>query len=190
MKQYYFLICSLPYIKLAEAPLVSIGEFRTLCKGQVNEKDMQLLDAVSLSPGKDNPFSSGSAIDQWMALEKTLRQRMAVYRMALKSEKSGRFAPKTDILSEIDRGIRDAYAKPNPAEREKALDSMRWQWLDELELGHYFDINKLFIYKLRLLIHDKWLRRNNETGYGNFERIVNIINSRTLNCNQNEAKVN
>lgn len=188
MKQYYFLICSLPYIKLAETPLISIGEFRTLCKGQVSEKDMQLLDAVSLLPVKDSPFSSSSAISQWQERDKTLRQRMAAYRTALKSEKSGRSAPKTDLLSEIDRGIREAYTKPNPAEREKALDSIRWQWLDELELGHYFDINKLFIYKLRLLIHDKWLRRNNETGYGNFERIVNIINSRTLVCD--ETKVN
>ncbi len=180
MKQYYFLICSLPYIKLAEAPIISIGEFRTACKGHVSEKDMQLLDAVSLLPVKDSPFSPNSTIAQWLERDQTLRRRMAAYRTALKSEKSGRSAPKTDPFSEIDRGIREAYAKPNPAEREKALDSLRWQWLDELELGHYFDLNKLFIYKLRLLIHEKWLRRNNETGYGNFERIVNIINSKTL----------
>ena len=178
MKQYYYLICSLPFIKQEEAPSINAGEFRSLCQEQISLKDLQLLDAVSLVPVKDNPFAADSSAFQWLALEKNLRKRMALYRAGRKSENTNRAMPKGDDFSDIDRGIQEAYAKSNPAEREKHLDSIRWRWLNELEFGHYFDVNKLFIYKLRLLIHEKWQSRNNERGYENFDRIVAAINNR------------
>lgn len=190
MKQYYYLICSLPFIKLEEAPSINSGEFRRLCEEQVSAKDLQLLDAVSLVPLKDNPFAADSSAFQWLALDKNLRKRMAVYRAGRKSENTTRAVPKGDDFSDLDRGIQEAYAKPNPAEREKHLDSIRWQWLDELEFGHYFDVNKLFIYKLRLLIHEKWQCRNNELGYENFDRIVDAINSRSGTVSEIKAEEN
>jgi hypothetical protein len=176
MKQYYYLICSLPFIKLEETPSINSGEFRRLCQEQISEKDLQLLDAVSLVPAKDSPFAKDSSAFLWLVLETNLRKRMAIYRAGRKSGNTSRSMPKGDNFSDIDQGIQEAYAKSNPAEREKHLDSLRWHWLDELEFGHYFDVNKLFIYKLRLLIHEKWLSRNNEHGYENFDRIVAAIN--------------
>jgi hypothetical protein len=190
MKQYYYLICSLPFIRLEEAPSINSGEFRSLCQEQISDNDLQLLDAVSLVPVKDNPFPTGSSAFQWLALEKNLRKRMAAYRVGRKSENTNRSMPKGDGSSDIDRCIQEAYAKVNPAEREKYLDSLRWHWLDELEFGHYFDVNKLFIYKLRLLIHEKWLCRNNEQGYQNFDRIVAAINDRSQFAGETKTEEN
>ena len=190
MKQYYYLICSLPFIKQEEAPSINSGEFRRLFQEQVSAKDLQLLDAVSLVAIKDNPFPADSSAARWLELEKNLRKRLADYRAARKSENTSRAMPKTGEVSDIDRGIQEAYAKPNPAEREKYFDSIRWHWLDELEFGHYFDVNKLFIYKLRLLIHEKWLSRKNEQGYQNFDRIVAAINDRSQSAAEIKTEEN
>ena len=190
MKQYYYLICSLPFIKLEETPSINSGEFRRLCEEQISKHDLHLLDAVSLVPLKDRHFAPDTSAFQWLTLEKNLRKRMAAYRAGRKRENTNRAMPKGDDFPDIDRGIQEAYAKPNPAEREKYLDSIRWHWLDELEFGHYFDVNKLFIYKLRLLIHEKWLSRNNEQGYANFDRIVAAINDRSGSAGETKTEEN
>ncbi len=187
MKQYYYLICSLPFIRQEEPPAISSGAFRSLCEEQISAKDLQLLDAVSLIPVKENPFSSDSSAFQWLVLENNLRKRLADYRTGRKRENTVRTMPNGDA-AEIDRCIQEAYAKSNPAEREKYLDTIRWSWLDALEFGHYFDLDKLFIYKLRLLILEKWLSRNNEHGYQNFDRIAAAVNDGSLNSGEAETE--
>jgi hypothetical protein len=45
-------------------------------------------------------------------------------------------------------------------EAEKALDLERWQLLEELACGHYFDLDALLIYALKLLILERWAKIN------------------------------
>lgn len=52
----------------------------------------------------------------------------------------------------------NAYRKPSIIDAEKALDLDRWQYLDELAIGHYFDIDSVIIYACKLLILEKWDR--------------------------------
>lgn len=175
MKQYYYLICSLPFIRQEEAPPINSGEFRSLCREHVSASDLRLLDAAALIPAKGAAFPAASAFSCWLEREKILRRRLAAFRTERKSGNPGKTGGKSDEFADIDRCILDAYAKPDPALREKCFDSLRWHWLDELEFGHYFDVDKLLIYKLRLLLHEKWQGRNNERGYENFDRIVAAI---------------
>jgi hypothetical protein len=41
-------------------------------------------------------------------------------------------------------------------EAEKALDLERWRELDELTLGHYFDLDALIVYAIKLTRLEKW----------------------------------
>jgi hypothetical protein len=52
----------------------------------------------------------------------------------------------------------NAYRKTSIIEAEKTLDAERWQYLDELSVGHYFDLDTLVIYAFKLLILEKWDR--------------------------------
>jgi hypothetical protein len=71
----------------------------------------------------------------------------------------------------------DAYAEPSiartahqaarqasPLEAERILDLARWQYLEELSLGHYFDRDFLFIYGLKLKLLERWERVGREGG--------------------------
>ncbi len=41
-------------------------------------------------------------------------------------------------------------------EVEKNIDLQRWHFLDELSFGHYFDLDLLIIYAVKLLILERW----------------------------------
>jgi hypothetical protein len=45
---------------------------------------------------------------------------------------------------------------PSLLEAEQYVDSVRWQKLDDLCLGHYFDLDALIVYALKLLILLRW----------------------------------
>lgn len=49
-------------------------------------------------------------------------------------------------------------------EREKAIDRIRWSYIDELNTFHYFDIDVILGYLLKLVILDRWTGLDAEKG--------------------------
>jgi hypothetical protein len=50
----------------------------------------------------------------------------------------------------------NAYRAPSPLEAEKMLDHARWNALDELTAGRYFDMDVLIAYAIKLVMLEKW----------------------------------
>lgn len=61
---------------------------------------------------------------------------------------------------------------PNIYEREKSIDALRWKWLEENGFFHYFDIEHLFIYLLKVDMLQRWLKLEKETGLGVFREMI------------------
>lgn len=57
----------------------------------------------------------------------------------------------------------NAQRATTPLESAKVLDQARWQVLDDLAMGHYFDIDLLITYAFKLSILERWdaIRENN-----------------------------
>ena len=53
-----------------------------------------------------------------------------------------------------------AYRNTSLMDAEKTLDMERWRFLDELTVGHYFDIDALLVYASKLLILLRWDKIN------------------------------
>ena len=49
-----------------------------------------------------------------------------------------------------------AYRTPSVIEAERAIDQERWRALDDIALGHYFDIDALIVYAYKLKILERW----------------------------------
>jgi hypothetical protein len=45
---------------------------------------------------------------------------------------------------------------PSVLDTEKSLDVYRWQKLEELGFGHFFDLDALVVYALKLMIVVRW----------------------------------
>ncbi|MFW5685010.1 MAG: DUF2764 family protein, partial [Spirochaetota bacterium] len=78
---------------------------------------------------------------------------------------------------EIGEAAREAFSHDSPLSGEDALDRARWRFLDDLEAGHYFDLDRVVIYflKLQLLARRRlFTRTRGEERYaGITERIMN-----------------
>ena len=57
-------------------------------------------------------------------------------------------------------------------EREKKLDLMRWNWMDETTFFNYFTIEKIFVFLIQLEMIERWLSLDKERGNALFRNII------------------
>lgn len=57
-------------------------------------------------------------------------------------------------------------------ERERKIDKLRWDWLDENTIFDYFDINFIFAYLCKLQILERWVKLNAEEGERIFRQLI------------------
>ncbi|MFV0482744.1 MAG: DUF2764 family protein [Bacteroidales bacterium] len=57
-------------------------------------------------------------------------------------------------------------------EREKKIDVLRWDWLDDNEFFFYFDIENIFTYLVKLSILQRWADMDNEKGRANIDTFI------------------
>lgn len=69
-------------------------------------------------------------------------------------------------------GLADVLATADFVEREHKMDAVRWDLVDLLTEGHYFDIDAVLGYIIKLNILQRWAYLNKEFGRERFEKIV------------------
>ena len=172
MSSYYYLISSLSTPILGERPQLTLEKFINACSDWVSESEYQELVNVSLIPDFEK-ISKNSVVNQWKNWETCLKNRIAVIRAGnLNKEATNYTLEEKDFFSEIERGVQEAFSAASPMAKEKMLDELRWTELDNLESGHQFDLSILCIYKLRLMLCEKWLNREVESGEKNLDTVL------------------
>ncbi len=75
---------------------------------------------------------------------------------------------------EIDQ-ILAAWETGNLLEREKAIDLIRWNWIDENTFFDYFTIEKLLGFLLQLEMVERWLKLDRDEGERLFRQLLSDI---------------
>ena len=60
-------------------------------------------------------------------------------------------------------------------EREKKLDLLRWDWLEDNSFFCYFTIEKLFVFLLQIDMIERWISLDKEMGNTIFRNIINSL---------------
>jgi len=60
-------------------------------------------------------------------------------------------------------------------EREKKIDLLKWQWLDEQTFFNYFSIEKVFAYLIKLEIIERWITLDPIEGGKLFRKLINSL---------------
>lgn len=60
-------------------------------------------------------------------------------------------------------------------EREKKLDSLRWNWMEEATFFDYFTIERLFVFLLQLEMIERWISLDKEKGNQLFRSIIDSL---------------
>jgi hypothetical protein len=168
-KQYYYLISSLPLLRFdAPAPFSSARFLRTVAE-QAGQKLADDLERLSLAPsGRD-----ACATERfWNERETYIRNYLLRHRTADTSEAAPWLRPCPRVSPSLDHQLKEAVAAGNPLERERCLDLLRWQQLDEVLLGRPFTADALAVYRLRLLMLEKWRRHAVDKGRKIFDTLV------------------
>jgi len=171
MRNSYYLISSLPMLKRDERPFMGLESFMSACEPWLSSGEMSALAGLSLEPGVS--AGAGGVTGEWSAWEASLRNRLARARGARLERDAEKFTrPDSGFHSEIDRGVQEAFSAPSPLEKERILDSLRWRILDHMESGHIFDFDFLCVYKLKLMLREKWGERTKALGSANFDKAL------------------
>lgn len=101
--------------------------------------------------------SSSLTLEKWRSFDTALRNELAKIRATRRKEESIGYLRQSRYL---DAGLAHLAAaacrNPSILEAERMLDEARWRFLEELSLGHYFDLDFLIVYAHKLLILERW----------------------------------
>lgn len=63
-------------------------------------------------------------------------------------------------------------ANPNLVERERGLDLLHWDFIEEAVVFEYFSVEKVLSFMLQLMIIERWSKMSSESGRKVFMEMV------------------
>ncbi len=162
-REYYYTIASLPHLSFNEPPPISIKSFLALCKIELAESDFTILQSAELFPHKKDKIPL-TVLKKWYARERGTRNELARLRAAKLNLDPGIYIRGDGDDGSCSRLAQEVFGVESPYAAEERLDRTRWKFLEELETGHYFTIEKLVIYSLKLQILQRRSFFNNKKG--------------------------
>ena len=165
MSGYYpYLISSLPALSIGMKPPFSFDRLLDMCGNLISDIDRALLESLRSSGSCE--YARNPTMRAWRSFETLVRNELVMIRASRMHVDASKYL-RPDVCPESAHAAHiaiNAYRKISPLEVERALDLERWQVLNELAHGHYFDVDTLIIYGARLLILEKWERIRSADG--------------------------
>lgn len=178
MRRYYYTISTLPMLSYdGEAPF-SLEEFYDMCRGNIAEEDFTLLTVADLEPNTEKLESGEGAfqpLKQWWEWETALRNELIGYRAQKMGWEGDSYIREGEVVTDVLDLARNAVSQESPLQAEELLNRARWDFLDQLETGRFFEFTNLVVYSLKLQL---LLRRGlftRERGEENFQEIYRTV---------------
>ena len=171
---YYYFISTLPMLDF-QRPAFDGGvqAFDTMCRNALDEKDADMLAAVTLENPPAQEVNSRVHF-QYILWDTNLRN--AVANAAVPEGRARKYLHKEeDFFSGIDYIVQNAAAKDDPLERDRIIDQARFDKIEELAALNRFDIEFLVAYRMKLLIIEKYASLSMEQGEKNFDILIQEI---------------
>jgi len=154
-RKYYYFAATLPMPDFERpAAALAVEDFLSAADGQLALGDIRLLRSAL----DGIPVPSGQVfLAAWQTFERYLKNAIGSARM-LAQDRHPQSGPHGDKGADVSmsQAVEEAVKHPDPLEGEKILDRLRWQQLDQMALGHYFDLEFLIAYALKLKILQRY----------------------------------
>lgn len=156
---YEYLISSLPALSFEAKPPISFERFINICRDFIDDDKLQMLKSLSLSC--EYKTVNNQTLIKWQEFDVKLRNELVKIRSIKKNINSQLYLrPSTQEEHNISQIAISVCRNPHPLDAEKILDRARWDFLDSISFGHYFDFDMLLIFGYKLLILEKWAKIN------------------------------
>lgn len=155
-------------------PLISYEAFLASCSEQLNPTDLKILHRATIEPCEGMEDSSVT-LREWKRFGIVLRNEIVKQRASRMSKDFTKYLRgEGEGHPLMAASVHWIVNQESPIDIERLLDKMRWGKLEELTEGHYFDIDFLIIYALKLQILERWQRINKEGGMELLEDLVTV----------------
>ena len=148
-------------------------EFLGCCETSLSKEDFKTLQSASLLPKVNS--GKNSVLADWSNWEISLRSELVKLRALKKGLDSDKYIQGNLGEGSVFELARDAFNSPNPLEAEILLNSGRWDYLEMLESNHFFDLDRLIIYYLKLQILERKSLINHEKGQNDFKVLYSAL---------------
>lgn len=167
----YYLVASLSMLEFGSKPPLSSKEFLNECERLLPDGDYRKIARAMSDDDEERP-GDGDTLLRWKRFSHNFRNELAWFRAVeanrdpseyLRGERAGE--------PEVVDALAEAVKAVDPLIAEKILDQMLWRKIDELAVQHYFDVDFLITYALKLKILERYQAVDSPAGEKIFEKI-------------------
>ncbi len=124
-------------------------------------------------------------LDAWFACERFLRRRPELAQPVWDAYYAKCARSRSTFLrrwAAFDRDLRMRAVslvadEPNLIEKERKLDRIRWDRVDELSAFDYFDMDAILAYLVKLNLITRWMRLDEKTGRDMLHQLLDTLNT-------------
>ncbi|MEA1927875.1 MAG: DUF2764 family protein [Candidatus Auribacterota bacterium] len=155
-RNYYYFAATLPMLTFGTRPPMSSEDFLEKCDEYLSRGDREVISNALLMP-PDTITKKNTVLNRWIAFENASRNELVNFRAKKLGRDPGEYFRGEYVPNPyIAALVVSAAQADNPLLVERRIDLARWEKLDEIELQHYFDLQFLIVYYLKLQILNKW----------------------------------
>ncbi len=156
---YVYFMSSLPVLHFDGNMPFAFDKFLESCRQFIPERDYKLISHLPQADNYDQGLPKTPVLRKWVLFDGLLRNELAKIRASRKHLEAARYL-RMDYASDISVTHLASAVHRNPSiiEAEKMLDYARWNKLEELSQGQYFNFEALVVYAYKLLILERWDR--------------------------------
>lgn len=173
MAVYYYISASLPMLLGPDQPPPIDSDYMLeSCRLFMNDEEYFGIKNATLDP--DGPEAPGIC-SIYRAWERSLRNDLVKLRAAEQSLEPTAYLRESETVFGTSTTAAAAVNAATPLEAELLLISARWAILDELESGHYYDIEFLRSYRLKLQILERRAKFDEARGFTAYQDIYTRV---------------
>ncbi|MBN1799451.1 MAG: DUF2764 family protein [Spirochaetales bacterium] len=174
MSNYYYVVAALPLLYFDKEAPVSLEYFLDFCCGQLKPDDYKLVIGADFQ-NFNGSFPQARVYGQYRAWEIALRNELVRLRAFKKEQDAAPYLRQGSEIIGLKLLVRKAFEDSSPLLAEAILNKARWDYLEELEVGHFFDVQKIVIYYLKLQLLNRKAYFQDELGKDNYTALLRHI---------------
>ena len=175
---HYYLGASLPPLQWREKPPLAGEDFLSRCADQLLPNEYDILTETELLP-HGQLAQKLPALRHYYAWDGCLRHELARLRAAELGRKRPEDLPGPTPDRALSAFVFEVFQLEEPLQAERKLDRERWTCLDHLEPGHYFDLEWLGIYRLKLQLLERHARFHEGKGETKLDQLLSQMEERS-----------
>jgi hypothetical protein len=171
MSQYYYFGASLPMIQPDGAPPMSANDFLADCERLLSPSDFEQVRQAKLSSPELAETKVG-VLQRYQDAEFGLRNELVKVRAKKLGVETDRYVREESLNPLLVSAAREILEQEDPLRAEIHISRVLWRILDDLLVGHYFDVDFLAAYYLKLQILERNASFQTEAGERKLESIL------------------